>query len=288
MPTSPAEPAPPSEPPASRPVDFSNGDLRDTLRRAAAQWDRAERIIKQAERLGDAVVLPSINELRYAGRRLVDAINLAFDPNAVAKYGDSEVKRRVAAFVHEVEQNCLRAEHDAVDASITFLHGRIGLMVETFGSRIVYQFFPKYIEMNRDVAEAEKFITLSRENREQRPNTYAHIADNHLPRLLDLYDVMKANEDAIIAQMEEEKARESDLIRQIENVNARLDQAEKDKRKGKVWTFLGWGVALLASVIGALPTVTGWLRDGTASPAVATAVTPPNGSGADPQAGKAP
>lgn len=40
----------------------------------AAEWDTAEKNIKAAELVSNQVVFPSIKELRYAGRRIVDFI----------------------------------------------------------------------------------------------------------------------------------------------------------------------------------------------------------------------
>ena len=45
---------------------------REVLQRVAAQWDKTEGLIKQAELVGGEVCTAAIFELRYAGRRLID------------------------------------------------------------------------------------------------------------------------------------------------------------------------------------------------------------------------
>ena len=40
-----------------------------------AEWDRAEKYIKLAEQIGGKVVFPAVAELRYAGRRIIEALH---------------------------------------------------------------------------------------------------------------------------------------------------------------------------------------------------------------------
>ncbi len=55
-------------------------DLNATMTALIEQWNIAERPIKKAEYVqGDEVVGPAIFELRYAGRKMVDAFKLALE-----------------------------------------------------------------------------------------------------------------------------------------------------------------------------------------------------------------
>jgi hypothetical protein len=49
-------------------------DYREQLLSIRAEWDKAEADVKLAEQVGHKIVLPSIKELRYAGRRLVEVL----------------------------------------------------------------------------------------------------------------------------------------------------------------------------------------------------------------------
>jgi hypothetical protein len=44
------------------------------LRAIQDEWNRAETDIKTAELVVNNIVIPSVKELRYAGRRIVDAL----------------------------------------------------------------------------------------------------------------------------------------------------------------------------------------------------------------------
>lgn len=173
-------------------------EFADILERVANQWNLAEQRIKTAERLNGEVVFPAINELRYAGRRLVDAINLTNTDD-----GSDSTDESVRTFVNEVEQFCLRAEHDAIDASILFVHQRVEQLVENFGILTVTQYFPKYAELRKKIDEVDNFITSSRKDREQRPETYRDIAENYLPTIISLYKEMEYSEEAIKSAVEE-------------------------------------------------------------------------------------
>ena len=48
---------------------------RDLLVSTYEEWDKAESIIKLAEQVSGEIVFPSINELRYAGRRISEALS---------------------------------------------------------------------------------------------------------------------------------------------------------------------------------------------------------------------
>jgi hypothetical protein len=62
----------------------SFNDYKDILEIICKEWDLAEKYIKEAEQVANNVVFPSIKELRYAGRRIVDGLNL------IVKDGEKE------------------------------------------------------------------------------------------------------------------------------------------------------------------------------------------------------
>ena len=83
---------------------------RATLREIATEWDKAEQLMKLAERLRAKVIHPSVNELRYAGRRLVDALNVADDVER-----DEEKRRDFGRFIGDCLFRIHCAQHDAID-----------------------------------------------------------------------------------------------------------------------------------------------------------------------------
>src|SRR5690349_8721568 len=119
-----------------------DGSLQSQLRRVFDLWDDTEARIKEAERLRGEVVIPSIKELRYAGRWLADVLGVII-PMVENNLTDLQRKYLDKA-LFETQQNCVRAKNDAVDASILFLHKRLEQIVNEFGVPIVYSYFSDY------------------------------------------------------------------------------------------------------------------------------------------------
>lgn len=72
------------------------------------EWDRAEEDIKVAEQINNKVVIPSVSELRYAGRRIIEALR------EIEKNGPEE---KIIGLLQDAEFDCHRARHDAIDAA---------------------------------------------------------------------------------------------------------------------------------------------------------------------------
>src|SRR5229473_6540765 len=80
-------------------------ELLSTIRE---EWDKSEEYIKQAEQVNNAVVFPSIKELRYAGRRIVEGLYL------IVSHGD---RSKIEDLLRDAKFGCHRARHDAIDAA---------------------------------------------------------------------------------------------------------------------------------------------------------------------------
>ena len=100
-------------------------------------WDETEIVIKRAERIRAQVVEPAINELRYAGRRLVDAMHLADTAGANAK--DRET---FDSYVRDCLFRCYCAQHDALDASILFVQRVVREYETEFGLPFIHNQYP--------------------------------------------------------------------------------------------------------------------------------------------------
>jgi hypothetical protein len=91
-------------------------DVRAALDEIEIQWNSAEAYVKRVERLRRGlVVTASINEFRYAGRRFVEAYSLAKQVEA-----DPAKRAEALVFLREVKLFCMRAQHDAMDAAVTY------------------------------------------------------------------------------------------------------------------------------------------------------------------------
>ena len=126
---------------------------KEVLLRTAARWDALEKRIKRAEHVRAEVVYPAISELRYAGRRLIDALHISWKDNPT-----EEDTQRFDGYIAEIENNCLRAEHDVVDAVVLFIHRRIDQIISEFGLPIVNEYFPQYTAMLSGIKEVDEFF----------------------------------------------------------------------------------------------------------------------------------
>ena len=107
-----------------------NSVLDNHLPRLLSEWDRAEEAIKSAELIRGETVFAAVKELRYAGRLIVDALELCV---SMAPHADTELRDRLV----EATQNCIRARNDAVDASVTFIHKYLRFMDKTYGAAVL-------------------------------------------------------------------------------------------------------------------------------------------------------
>lgn len=164
------------------------------------EWNKSETYIKEAEQVNNAVVFPSIKELRYAGRRIVDAlylINTDGDPQAV------EDLLRDARF------DCHRARHDAIDAATSKIAIDIDMALKYLGPSVVVEAFPKYRELIERLQETRKKIADSRGERNKREEIYDSIEKNDFPELVKLYYDFKSSESLMQRSIAKTNARQT-------------------------------------------------------------------------------
>jgi hypothetical protein len=100
-----------------------------------AEWDSAEEAIKLAEQVNQKVVFPSIKELRYAGRRLVEALSL------INSEGPDD---EISALFNDAQFNCLRARHDAIDVATAKIALDLETALKKLGPKAILETFPKF------------------------------------------------------------------------------------------------------------------------------------------------
>jgi uncharacterized protein YdcH (DUF465 family) len=113
---------------------------RAILTSILAEWNQAEGDIKQAEQVSQRVSEPSIKELRYAGRRVTEAIH------KILSGGDPDDIRKL---LHDADFDCHRARHDAVDAATSKIATDLKAMTDKLGYHAVlkaYQVFRYSLE----------------------------------------------------------------------------------------------------------------------------------------------
>lgn len=179
-------------------------ELRAALDEIEAQWNAAEEYVKKVERLRRGLVVgAAINELRYAGRRLVEAY-------AAAKEAANNPKRRQDAFdlLREVRHFCLRAQHDAIDGAVTYIDQALFKFETEFGADLLNAQFPNYMSMKAGLRDISQIMARSRGDRDSREALYGEIRDGLVPTLIDQHYEIETSKGVLIAAYERRVATE--------------------------------------------------------------------------------
>lgn len=148
-----------------------------------AEWNKAEGAIKLAEQVNEEIVNPAIYELRYAGRRIIEAFDVIESDKEAAI-----LKLRDAHF------DCCRARHDAIDAATSKMVAALDNAKDKLGVTILLTHFADAGKIIRRLGEVRAKIALSREDRENRDKIYAVLQSHDLSEIVSLYDDFRASE----------------------------------------------------------------------------------------------
>lgn len=142
-------------------------------------WNKAEEAVKRSEQIAIDVTIPSVTELRYAGRRIVDALNLA------SAEGDHDQKIR--ALLEDARFCCHRAQHDAIDVALAKIGIDLDNLTSKLGFEAVIRAYPPFQEFYATFAVAQEQVANSRHKREERNAIYDTIGAVDLPELIKRY-----------------------------------------------------------------------------------------------------
>ena len=173
---------------------------KELLLRICQEWDKSEEYIKEAEQVNNAVVFPSIKELRYAGRRIVEALYL------IASDGE---RSKIEDLLRDANFDCHRARHDAIDAATSKIAVDLDIAVKYLGPDAVIESFPKFSSLIERLQIIRKKIVQSRGNREQREEIYASIEGQDFPDLISLYFEFKSSEEIMKRAARRSRARQT-------------------------------------------------------------------------------
>lgn len=149
------------------------------------EWDKAEEVVKLAELVCEDVVIPAVAELRYAGRRLVDALNAQATGKAEAA---------VTALVEDARFCCFRSRHDAIDAALGRMAIEIDLLADAMGYDIVHNSYPEFVGFVQRLTDARRQIATSRGDRNNREAIYETLVATDFSKLVDDYLALKTSE----------------------------------------------------------------------------------------------
>jgi hypothetical protein len=165
-----------------------------------AEWNKAEADIKTAEMVVSKIGLPSVKELRYAGRRLVEAFALIF------KDQDGASKEKIKALLEDARFDCHRARHDAVDAATAKIAADMEIMAKQLGYDAILPTFPQFPHLTKKVIFVRSKIIESRKNREDRDAIYSVIESVDLPELVSSFNELISHEQIMVAIAKKRRA----------------------------------------------------------------------------------
>ena len=158
------------------------------------EWNRAEEWIKRGETICRNVLAPSINEMRYAGRRIADAC----EARGRGDHGAAE------AYIGDALQDLIRARHDVIDAIVGFISDSANDCRLRLGADNLQKHFPEYGALFGLLKTMLDTIALSRAERAGRNKIYETMMRDDLPRLQEMYRAMEESLPAIQENIKKE------------------------------------------------------------------------------------
>jgi hypothetical protein len=145
-------------------------NYNDRLLALTERWGHIEVRIKEAEQIRDEVVIPAINEIRYAGRRFFEAWLISINPSPTEK--DEE---DFQAHINMAEQYFNNADHDITDAIISFLSQRTKHVLSKYMVPRITRIYPPFVAFKTRIDEAEMIVRSARGHRQERMTEYARL-----------------------------------------------------------------------------------------------------------------
>jgi hypothetical protein len=156
--------------------------LSKALSDLGEHWNVIEGRLKEAEQLRSEAVIPAINELRYAGRQIVDAWGIATQ----VKISKKEHERFDRCFI-VAKQYLYNADHDVTDSICFFIHKRLKTLLELYSKRRLRNYYPEIDSLLKRVQEVNETITTSRRGRPERNGLYEKLAEEYVPYLTEQF-----------------------------------------------------------------------------------------------------
>jgi len=159
---------------------FDMDDFHARLADLAATWNRVEKRAKAAEQFRGEAIIPAINEMRYAGRRVVDALAAINDRDNAERHPEIDEHLTVA-------RNYLtNADHDITDAVCFVVLKRVSATIEQHGMLRIKAQCPEFENLYPVVRIAMETVQGTREDRIKRAAQYKALAEDYQPKLEDL------------------------------------------------------------------------------------------------------
>jgi hypothetical protein len=160
-------------------------DQVDRLERLSSAWADAEKAIKIADQVVGDVIIPAIKELRYAGRKQAKCMH-----NYLTSTNLVEADR----WLEDAINDCHRARHDATDAATAYIARRLEHVIDELGTEAVREHFAEYSDLRGMLSAIRSKVANARHDHNGRNDIYAVIELDELPKIMELYEKLLANE----------------------------------------------------------------------------------------------
>ncbi|MGB0696874.1 MAG: hypothetical protein ACPGOY_14575 [Rhodospirillaceae bacterium] len=144
-------------------------------------FSKAEAAIHEAEGLHEDVIIPSINQLRYAGYHLLIALT-----------DDEQIEVQMT----KAENHCQRAVFDANDSILNYLLANIAQFRRDYRLIALGPHFPEYKEAFRIEREAQEFLKKAKQNQKSREKFYAESQDM-VNKLIQAHNAMEESREEL-------------------------------------------------------------------------------------------
>ena len=163
----------------------------------ARKWNEVEGLLKKGEHAHKEVIIPAINELRYAGRRFVDG----YEAHVRGDFKESEEHFK------EAEEFLNKAKHEILDTILCFTSEKAQDLRDRIGEANAVSYFKDYGKLLALIEKIESQTQLSRETRKERDSVYSEMLKEggDLWRLCELSDSFSASVPGIEQTMKERK-----------------------------------------------------------------------------------
>ena len=138
--------------------------------------------------------IPAINEMRYAGRRIADALAII-----VLVEKTPEQLKQIDEHLIIAKSYLINADHDITDGVIFIVIRLVDAVIRAHGQNKIVNNYPSFLEAYSALAESQRLIQDSREDRNKRIEDYRKIADEYLPKLTKLYTALLDNRELALA-----------------------------------------------------------------------------------------
>lgn len=180
----------------------------------------------------------AVNELRYAGRHILDAL--------VATDRAEEHKQLTRAEAH-----CERAVYDAYDGAIFFHLRNFRTFLNDYKNVVIAEVIPDFVETMRRMEEAEQFLATARSAGDDRSQYYGKAEETYrwVANATKTLTAARPELNKLIAAYNEgiERARESASTTEV--AKAQAAQAEANAVRGRRHTMIVAGVTALINAI---------------------------------------